>query len=218
MLPAGEFLNFAIAGRLEGHGWCRRKMQELRADVLAGISDIQQYGIGLPLFHGLTRPTAIAFDPTLQPDAMRRCQRLWQIEGPASCLCCISECHALDPIAVLHYENQKPLDFVMVEDSIAFMEFDCCSVQLVCWESISATALPWPVMQQFPLLPRREGTIVDYAILYLQYKTVGLAMCFWRESLHPGRMTLLSWSTDDDSAAPVRVSVIIAFLDRAEVR
>ena len=43
MLPAGEFLNFVAAGR-----WCARKMQELRADVLAGVRNIRDYGIGLP--------------------------------------------------------------------------------------------------------------------------------------------------------------------------
>ena len=35
------------AGRFRGlHGWCVRKMQELRTDVRAGVRNIRDYGIG----------------------------------------------------------------------------------------------------------------------------------------------------------------------------
>ena len=85
MLPAGEFLNCVAAGRFEAYYWRVRKMQELRSDVLPGVRNIRDYGIGLPPFEGLTLPAAIAFEP----NALHRHQQLWQIDGPVSCLCCV---------------------------------------------------------------------------------------------------------------------------------
>jgi hypothetical protein len=195
MLPAGEFLNFVAAGR-----WCARKMQELRADVLAGVRNIRDYGIGLPPFDGLTLPTAVAFDPVLRPDALRRHQQLWQIDGPVSCLCCVSARHTLDPIQVLLYENRNPMNLLMLQDSLDFLKDDCCCVELACWESTPGKALPWPLLQRFPRLPHREDMAVDYTLLYLQCKTVGLAMCVWRPSPPPWRLAFpphRSLSSDD---------------------
>ena len=187
MVPAGAFLNFVAAGRFQGCNSCRRKMQELRREVLDGISDICLFGIGLPPFLVRVRPAVIAFDPMLQPGALRRYQRLWHIDGPISCLCCASECQTLDPIQVLRYENRSPQS-LFLKDNIDFLAQKCCLVELACWESTFSIALPWPLMQQYPSLPCKDDMVVDYTIIYLQRKTVGLAMCFWRVSPLPWRL------------------------------
>ena len=57
--------------------------------------------------------TAVAFDPVLWPDALRRHQQLWQIDGPVSCLRCVSEQHTLGPhpsAAVREPEPPEPFD------------------------------------------------------------------------------------------------------------
>ena len=207
LLPAGDFLNFLAAGSFPGSALYTRKIRELRMEVLKGISKIRCFGLGLPGFAQVARPAAIAFDPALQPEPLERFQRLWLIDGYP-----IGPCRCLDPMHVLLYENRDYTSQLVLRESLEFLERECHSVQMACWERVPAVALPWPLAQLYPRMPRRDFHIVDYAIVYFQYKNVGLAMCFWRHSPPPWHLIIAppssptssptSSSDDDEESAP----------------
>ena len=202
LLPAGDFLNFLAAGSFPGRALYTGKIRELRMDVLKGVSKIRCFGLGLPSFAQVARPAAIAFDPLLQPEPLERFQRLWLIDGHP-----IGPCRCLDPMQVLLYENRDYTSQLLLKESLEFLERECRSVQLACWERAPAVALPWPLAQLYPRMPRRDFYIVDYAILYFRYKNVGLAMCFWRHSPPPWHLVIAppsspTSSSDDDESAP----------------
>jgi hypothetical protein len=206
MLPVGDFLNFAATANFQSLPWCRQKAQRLRAEVRAGMAAIQTYGLFLPPFYCPVQPTA-AFDPLLLPSPIRRYQRLWQIEGSSSCICTIKEAGGIGPVEILRYENRQlcwdqwvgevPLD-IFVQDSIEFLDTCCCNVQMACWEAVPAAVLPWPLARLYPRMPRRDHLNVDYAILYFQYQTVGVAMCFWYGSAHEPRSVMPPTSLESD--------------------
>ena len=200
MLPVGDFLNFLAAGNFSGRVLYRGKIRELRMEVLNGISKIRCFGLGLPGFAQAARPAAIAFDPMLQSEPLDRLQDLWLIRGPP-----IGPCCCLDPVQVILYENRDYTSQLLLKESLEFLERECHSVQMACWERTPAVALPWPLSRLFPRMPRRDFYVVDYTILYFQYKTIGLAMCFWRHTPPSWRLTIAPpsspiSSSDDESS------------------
>ena len=94
----------------------------------------------------------------LWPDALRRHQQLWQIDGPVSWLCCVSERYTLDPIQVLPYENRNPLNLMMLQDRLDVLKDDCCCVERASCKSTPGKAFPCRCMQRFPHLPHRKDT------------------------------------------------------------
>ena len=209
MLPAGDFGNFMAAGHFSGLQWCKDRLREMRKEVMAGIQNIRSFGLMLPSFARPAWPSALAFDPLLLRDPLRRHQDLWHIHGPTSCVCCsccISYCHDLNPVRVLLLENRNHRSLMLLKQSIDFLDRKCSYVELACWECVPTVALPWPLMQRFPKLPHKDFYVVDYAVLCFRYKTVGFAMCFWCHSPHPWPQILAppssttSSSEEDDDA------------------
>ena len=209
MLPAGDFLAFIAAGNFSSSRWCRAKIRELKAEVLKGTSRIQRYGLTLPPFANPEVPAAMAFDPMLLPCPLERFQRLWHIEGYPSCPCCVSKSRMLDPIQVLLYENRFYSSMLVLKESLDFLDRECRGLELASWTSIRAVALPWPLLRLYPRLPRRDFYTVDYAIVCFQYRTIGVAICFWRHSPAPWHLTIVppssptSSSDDDDEDSMV---------------
>ena len=207
MVGIGEFLNMAATANFHLCEWCKAKARQMRSDVLSGISAIMKHGLILPPFVLPVRPT-LAFDPMLLRSPLRRYQRLWQIEGPSERL------RGGCPIEMLRSENRLRhwVQWVnlnvygmsadlLVQAAIDFLAQDCRKVRFAFWEAASSAALPWPLSRLHPRMPRKDGLKVDYAILYFEYKTLGVAMCFWHTSpLGPVLATPPSCASSSDIA------------------
>lgn len=179
MIPVGEFLNFVATAPFPLGPQCRKQARRLQAEVLQGIAAIRDYGLAIPPFRLALRPT-ISLDPLLLHKPMRRFQRLWQIEGQPICIGDVIEGWGFDLCITLR-EGKWPFcrDQFALSKSTDFLCNECRGLDFACWERVSSAALPWHVAQLYPRMPRRDGLTMDYAIIHFEYKTIGVAMCFF---------------------------------------
>lgn len=166
---ARDFLNFAATMNFSHRKRFCKKVQAAKQTLLQGVGRIRKYGLLLPPFTVPRTPTVTELDPQLLPDPIRHYERKWRLPPQL-------RSQQSNPLRILQFENRFHR---RAAPAIAFMRHCVQQPQMAVWERVLTHDIPWETNPLARHVAKPDAACADYVILYVQYQTMAVAMCFF---------------------------------------